>query len=441
MDYPIVSLTALLDFFAGCFRAEVFGTFKAMTAAWALCPGPRTISEVWQTTGQAAKRHHDTAYALFSSAKWDWDELGKILVLVIVARLIPTGVIWLVVDDTLCHKRGANVAFGGFYLDAVMSTKKQKALRFGVNWIVLGLAVYLPFRKDRYFCLPVLWRVYRKKGTAGHQKRTEAAAQMARDVANWLPHRECWLLGDNAYINAAVLRDRPTNLHVLGPLRPDAVLYDLPSARKPGQRGAPRKRGERLPSPRQMMADTRRFPARMVTLRFPNQNRQLRVQVVRKVLWYSALKAEPVSLVLVRDPKEQWRDCVLLSTRVDVSAKFVVCGYYRRWSIEVAFHDSKQYVGLHDPHVWSERSVERAHPMSWFVLSVSVLWYAAVGKKGPQVRRDRPWYKDPKTPTFTHMLGALRLHLWSERIIARSRQTPPTPTIIKTLINSLAAVR
>jgi len=441
MDYPIASLTALLDLFASCFRQEVFGTFKTMVCAWALCPGPRTISEVWQATGAAARRHHDTAYALFGSAKWDWDELGKILVLVIVARLVPTGVVWLVVDDTLCHKRGATIAFGGFYLDAVLSTRKQKHLRFGLNWIVLGIAVQLPFRKDRYFCLPVLWRVYRKKGLPGHQKRTEAAAQMAWSVASWLPSRECWLIGDGAYVNASVLRDRPANLKVIGPIRWDAALYELPPPREAGQRGAPRKRGDRLPTPRQMIEDTKTYRAVSKTIAFAGRSRRLRVQVVRNVLWYSGSKTEPVSLVLVRDPKGQWRDEALLATSVEVSAEFVVSGYCRRWSIEVAFHDSKQFVGLHDPQVRSAKSVARAHPMSWFVLSASVLWYAVVGKDGKQVCRERPWYRHRKTPTFADMLGALRLNLWHERITSTSRKPTPTPKILKMLINSLATVR
>jgi hypothetical protein len=441
MEYPIASLAGLLDFFASCFRAEVFGTFKMMVGAWALCPGPHTISEVWQATGQAARRHHDSAYALFHSAKWSWDELGKILALVIVARLVPNGVVWLVVDDTLCHKRGATVAFGGFYLDAVMSTKKQKHLRFGLNWIVLGIAVHLPFRKDRYFCLPVLWRVYRKKGQPEHQKRTDVAAQMARSVANWLPTRECWLVGDGAYVNSSVLRDRPANLKVIGPIRWDAALYELPPPRRVGQRGAPRKRGDRLPTPRDMIENPKRYPAMFETMEFVGRSRRLRVQVVRDVLWYSGSKTEPVSLVLVRDPKGQWRDEALLATSGDVSAEFVVSGYCRRWSIEVAFRDSKQFVGLHDPQVRSARSVERTHPMSWFVSSVSVLWYAAVGQRGKQVRRERPWYRHKRTPTFADMLGALRLNLWDERITNRSGKTTPTPKILNTLVNALATVR
>src|SRR3954468_18118121 len=168
-------------------------------------PGPRTISEVWLATGLAARRHHDTAYAVFHSACWEWDDLGIILATLILSHLVPGGIVWVAVDDTLCHKRGAKVAFGGIFLDAVLSTKGHKTLRFGLNWVVLGVAVPLPFRDDRYFCLPVLWRCYRKRGQAGHRSRTQLAARMARHLAESLPDRAFWLVGDLAYINSGAI--------------------------------------------------------------------------------------------------------------------------------------------------------------------------------------------------------------------------------------------
>jgi hypothetical protein len=97
--------------------------------------------------------------------------LGLILATLILTHLVPGGVVWVAVDDTLCHKRGAKVAFGGIFLDAVMSSRRHKTFRFGLNWVVLGIAVPIPFRADRYYCLPVLWRLYRKKGQAGYQPR------------------------------------------------------------------------------------------------------------------------------------------------------------------------------------------------------------------------------------------------------------------------------
>jgi hypothetical protein len=163
--------------------------------------------------------------------------------------------------------------------------------------------------------------------------------------------------------------------------------------------------------------------------------------VAREVLWYGGAGPEPVTLVLVRDVAGPWRDAALLATAPEVSAEFVITGYCRRWSIEVAFFDSKQFLGLHEPRARSAPSVERAHPMAWFVLSVTVLWYAAAGKDGPQVRRQRPWYRGRKEPTFADMLGALRLQLWQGRITAASGATGQPPEVLEMLVHCLSAVR
>jgi hypothetical protein len=441
MDQLIPSLAQLLLPLRDCFRAEVFQTFQTVCAAWLLCPGPRTLTEVWQATGLAATRHIDLAYSLFRSARWDWDELGALLALLLLSRLAPAGLVWLVVDDTLCHKRGAKVAFGGIFLDPVLSSKRCKVLRFATNWVVLGLAFRLPFRPDRCYCLPVLWRVFRKKGLPGHRKRTQLAAELARMAAGLTPDRPVWLVADQAYVNAAVLRDRPANLQVVGPLPKDAALYRPAPPPAAGQRGRRRKKGERLPNPAQMLQDTGRFPAAEEAFDFPGGKRTLRVQVVREVLWYTACKQERLAVVLVRDPAGQWRDEALLCTDPGASAAQVIEGYCRRWSIELAFHDSKQYLGLHDPQVRCERSVERAHPMAWFCLSLTVLWYAAAGQEAEGVKRQRPWYRPKASPTFTAMLGALRLQLWRQKVFHGEEGQPPSPETLEMLLHWLAAVR
>ena len=228
MDQLIPGLAALVEAFGDCFHPQVFQTFQALLAGWIVCLGPHTLSGVWQATGLAARRHHDTAYAVFHSAAWEWDDLGIVLATLILAHLVPGVVVWIVADDTLCHKRGAKVAFGGIFLDAVLSSKKRKTLRFGLNWVVLGIAVPIPMRPDRYFCLPVLWRLYRKKGQPGYRTRSQSAAELAGKLAEANPGRAFWLVGDSAYINAATLRDRPANLQVIGPLHWKAALYERP---------------------------------------------------------------------------------------------------------------------------------------------------------------------------------------------------------------------
>jgi hypothetical protein len=354
--------------------------------------------------------------------------------------MVPGGVVWVAVDDTLCHKRGAKVAFGGIFLDAVLSSKKHKTFRFGLNWVVLGIALPIPMRADRYFCLPVLWRLYRKKGQPGHKPRPQSAAELARKLAEANPDRTFWLVGDSAYVNAALLQGRPANLQVIGPLHWKAALFGRPDPPVKGQRGPRRKKGQRLATPQAMIEDTATYPAELIEIAFPQLTRELRVQVIRDILWYRGSKTDPIAVVLVRDPLGQWRDEALVTTDPKASAAFVIQGYCRRWSVELAFFDSKQHLGLHDPRVRSERSVERAHPMAWFLESLVILWYCVDGHRGSQVERDRPWYPKKVTPTFTDMLGALRLQMWEHKLYGESGEDVPSPECIRRLLHTLSAV-
>jgi DDE superfamily endonuclease len=440
MHQLIPGLAALVESFRDGFHPAIFATFQSLIAGWVVCLGPHTISGVWQATGLAAKRHHDTAYSVFHSAAWEWDDLGIVLATLILTHLVPGGVVWIAVDDTLCHKRGAKVAFGGIFLDAVLSSKRHKTFRFGLNWVVLGIAVPIPMRDDRYFCLPVLWRLCRKKGQPGHKPRPRSAAELARKLAEANPDRAFWLVGDSAYVNAALLQGRPANLQVIGPLHWKAALFERPAPRQPKQRGASRKKGDRLPTPKAMIEDTTSYPSELMEIAFPRLTRELRVQVVRDILWYRGSKTAPVAVVLVRDPLGQWRDEALVTTDPSASAAFVIQGYCRRWSVELAFFDSKQHLGLHEPRVRSERSVERAHPMAWFLESLVIVWYCADGHRGSQVERDRPWYAKKETPTFTDMLGALRLQMWEREIYGGSGEDAPSPECIRRLLHTLAAV-
>ena len=146
MDQLTPSFSDLLEAFRPCFRQEVFCVFRLMTAAWVVCLGRHTISRVWQTTGRSKDHSHCPAYRLFSEAVWNADEVGRILLVKLLAAFVPGSRVWLVIDDTLCHKRGAKVAFGGIFLDAMLSSKRHKVFRFGTNWVTLGLIVQLPFR-------------------------------------------------------------------------------------------------------------------------------------------------------------------------------------------------------------------------------------------------------------------------------------------------------
>ena len=75
MKQCIPSLALLLAPLAPAFRAEAFAMFGMMTAAWIVCLGRRSISRVWETTGQAEERNHTSAFRLYHQAVWNWVQL------------------------------------------------------------------------------------------------------------------------------------------------------------------------------------------------------------------------------------------------------------------------------------------------------------------------------------------------------------------------------
>jgi hypothetical protein len=437
MDQLTPPLLFLVEQFAVPFRLEAFAMFRLMVGAWIVCLGRRTISRVWETTGQSQARNHAAAFRLFSAAAWNWDEVCRILICAIVASLVPGMEVWVAVDDTLCHKRGAKVAFGGIFLDAVLSSKSRKLFRFGNNWVTLGILIQLPFRRDRYFCLPVLWRVYEKKGKkkeSQHRTKSQLAAEVVTILAKCLPARKIIVLGDSAYVGQYLLKDRQNNVEVIGPIRWDAALTEPLDPQSAGRR----KKGNRLPTPAEILADDRRWPGEEMVLSFPKGKRTLAVKVVRDVCWYQAAGSRPVQLVLVRDPEGDWRDEALVSTDLGLTAQQIITGYCRRWSIEVAFCDAKQLLGFHDPEVWCEKSVQRAAPMSWFIGSLVVLWYAVVGHQGEPARRHRPWYRNKPEPTFADMLSACRLHLWRHWLSEESASQADLEAKLEWLVEYIA---
>jgi hypothetical protein len=168
-----------------------------------------------------------------------------------------------------------------------------------------------------------------------------------------------------------------------------------------------------LPTPAQLLADDEGWPAVTRWITFPNgRRRRLHIKQIDGVCWPSVAGSRPVCVLLVRDPKGQWRNEALVATDPTLPYGLIVAGYCRRWSVEVAFGDAKQRLGFHDPQVWSAQAVGRATPMAWLVGTLVVLWYAESGQDGAQARRRRPWYRHRPALTFADMLASCRLQWW-----------------------------
>ena len=374
---------------------------------------------------------------MFHSAAWEWDDLGIVLATLILTHLVPGGVVWIAVDDTLCHKRGAKVAFGGIFLDAVLSSKRHKTFRFGLNWVVLGVAVPIPMRADRYFCLPVLWRLYRKKGQAGHKPRPQSAAELARRLAEANPDRTFWLVGDSAYVNAAVLRGRPANLQVIGPLHWKAALFERPGPY--GGKGRRPKKGRRLPTPKAMIEDTAAYPAEVLKIAFPKETRTAGAGDPRRALVSGeqgragdgGAGPRPGGRVARRGVGGDRPECL-----GGVRDPGILPQVERGTGVlrQQAVPRAARAAGAER----AERGAGAPDGVAGRVADDPVVLPG--GHEGSQVVRERPWYKKKVTPTFTDMLGALRLQMWEHEIYGESGEEVPSPERIRSLLHKLSAV-
>ena len=125
------------------------------------------------------------------------------------------------------------------------------------------------------------------------------------------------------------------------------------------------------------------------------------------------------------------------STCSDADAEQVLSWYAMRWSLEVAFHDSKQSLGFEEPQGWTRRAVERTAPMAMLLYSLIVLWFAEEGHRHYRAFK-RPWYTTKAHASFADMLATLRRETIRERVLSLPLTGPGSRKITQALENIAA---
>jgi hypothetical protein len=338
----------------------------------------------------------------------------------------------LAVDDTLCRKRGLNVYGTGMHHDPLISSRAKPLTSWGHDWVVLTLIVRCPFwAPTKVWSLPIGFRLYRnrqgvtkgKKKAQGkkqpkpkrdpnHRTRPQLAVELISLAASWFPQRKLIVSGDSAYGGASVLRKLPGNVDLISHVHPKGALYEPAPTPLPGQKGARRKKGKRLPS-MTAWADDQQPWQELVYDQF-GLHATLQVKAMQ-ALYYKAGKDRLLTIVLVRDVLGKRPDQMFYCTCLDWDARQILSEYSARWSIEVTFENSKQLLGLEDAANRTEKAVKRTAPMALVLYSLTILWFHQVGYRYVHFP-DRPWYQHKAEPSFADMLTTLRRMSWQEKL-------------------------
>jgi hypothetical protein len=455
----VPSFVDLLQPLSFVMTAPSFNSFVTLLGGWVFARR-RTVTGmivaadavVAMGGGGGGGKHHASYHRLFAAARWSIDELGLAIFQLLILPLLRDGVVLLGMDDTLARKRGTKIFGVGMHLDPLLSSRRTAITNRGHCWVVLGVICRLPFcgrgeASNRWFCLPILVRLYISRQTAtakrlSYRSKSQLAVEMLQLLCGRFADRQFHAVGDWTYGGGStVLAKLPGNCDLTSRLKMDARLYDAPPARSArataakgmapkgkGKGGRPRKRGTLLPAPQQMLD---KGPCRRLTLDIYARRDKSRISEC--IARCYAVPARPLKVVAVQPLSGGRKPQAFFSTCVNDTAEQVLTRYAARWSLEVTFHDAKGELGFEQPQGWSKLAVQRTAPMAMLLYSLIVLWFSREGHRHYQPL-SRPWYIGKREPSFADMAATLRCQSVKREVLSMHLHGAGSKNVLKCLL-------
>jgi hypothetical protein len=288
----------------------------------------------------------------------------------LIEAFVREGPLILGIDETLERRYGKRISARGVYRDPVRSTQENFVKSSGLRWVCAMLLVEIPWT-SRVWALPFLSALtpserYAAKRGRRHKKITEWAWQLLLQVRRWYPQREIVAVTDRAYASLKLLercRKLSHPITFITRLRLDAALYEPAPPRRPGQKGRPRLKGERLPNLSEVAEgpNTVWEPTKIANW-YGSGERMLEIASATAVWYSTGLFAVAVRWVLIRDPEGAFEPQALLCTNLDADPEKIVSWFVMRWQLEVTFQEMRRHLGFESQRQWSDLAIRRTTP-------------------------------------------------------------------------------
>ncbi len=416
----------ILGSFASLFSQRIWKHAKILLIGAILSPAERTVTAVLRVTGLSMEKHFANYHRVLNRARWSSLEASRILLGLLVSTFAIRGPVILGLDDTIERRRGAKIKAKGVYRDPVRSSHGHFVKASGLRWLSLMLLAPIPWA-GRTWALPFLTvlapseRYYQGKARK-HKKLTAWAWQVVLQARRWLPGRQLVVVADSGFAVIELLFrlcQLKNPVCAITRIRMDAALYE-PAKTMPGQKGRPRKKGQRLPTLEKVAEDKHtRWRHLIVHEWYGEKKRKIEITSGAAVWYHSGEPPLPIRWVIVRDPKHIFKTQALLCTDLNLSAEQIVQWFPRRWQVEVTFHEVRTHLGVETQRQWADLSILRITPalLSLFSL-VTLLANAHVQKDNLPVQRTA-WYVK-KLPTFSDALSIVQQTLVSQILFRTS---------------------
>lgn len=320
----------LLQEFAPAFTQPTWRRCQVLLFAALLTTGRHTIANLLRTAGFLAGNGPPSSFQrVLAQARWSGLRLAAALGRFVLRHLIPEGPVLLVGDDTVTEHRGQKVYGKARHRDAVRSSHTYTAFRYGHKWVTLAVLARFPFAR-RPWALPVLVALYRapeedRRRGRPHKTPSELMRLLLRLLLRWFPERQFVFAGDTGFgphEMAWFAQVHGARLTLVSRFWANANLHEPPPAVRGRRVGRPRKKGDKLPSPAEVVATAAR--ARLGVAWYGGGTRQVEV-VTRAAHWFkSGVGLVAVRWVYVHDRTGTHRDEYFYSTDVHMTARQVI---------------------------------------------------------------------------------------------------------------------
>jgi hypothetical protein len=427
--------TMVMTLFQGVFSTPSWHTFTVLACGWALATDRHTITTYLWLTGATALKHFSRFYVFLGCPLYQqrWHLWGAVIRLA--AQFVPEGAVLQVsFDDTTKKKAGRHIEGLARYRNGAGSARQEYRTLQGLNF-VLGV-MHLPLQRwpGHSLSIPIGLELYLKEPQA-HQLHMpyRSRSQLARDILDFLakqvPGRPIRSLADGGYATKDYVRRLPEMVHVVGRFPISAKLYAVPPPHPPKRRGAPRKKGDLIGSPKTL--------AQTATGWVAHPSEAGAAIQAWDGLWHAVLPGRLVRVVVLRRPEPSATKQpgqrkplpaieAFFTTDLTLSAEEIVRAYGHRWVVEIAIRDSNAFDGLGQDQCRKRQRIVGANTFRLVMAAARTLWFMAHVDRGTAVPlcRYRPWYRQKVAPSQLDVAEACREALHEAGIFPIPRFIP-----------------
>jgi hypothetical protein len=404
--------------------------------------GRRTVT-TWLRAAGVSDDYQDYYYFLAPVGRKSKAIATQLVALLLDNLPLPERVL-LVIDDSPTKRYGPQVEGADVHHNPTPGPA-DSAYLYGHVWVTMSLALRHP--KWGAIGLPLWAMLYVRQQTMAsipkcrRWQRFATKLQLAARLVEWIApimkraEKTVWIVVDGGYTKRPFLkRALKTGVTVIGRLRRDAALRDLPPRRKKGKRpgrGRPRKYGKNKISLAKRAGQTRGWHSIDCTL-----YNKTGTKTYKTFLATYAPMGGAIRVVLVKEAHGWY---AFFSTDADASVQDILEAFADRATIEQDFHDVKEVEGSGQQQVRNIWSNVAVYNLNLWMHTLVELWAWDRSHEQLVDRSDSPWDDAERRPSHADRRKALRRQIIRNELSSITTTWSLPPKIIQ-LAKSLVAM-